>query len=114
MTTVVRIKRANGEIVQDCDVYIGRACNMGGWSLRGSKWANPFSIKACPGGIDECLHKYEQHVRSHPELMASLDELTPQYYGKTTLVLGCWCKPNKCHGDVLLKLLSERSTNNSS
>jgi hypothetical protein len=22
-------------------------------------------------------------------------------------VLGCWCKPENCHGDVILKLLKE-------
>lgn len=32
--------------------------------------------------------------------MAALSELK----GKT---LGCWCKPNPCHGDVLLTLLKE-------
>jgi hypothetical protein len=21
--------------------------------------------------------------------------------------LGCWCKPDKCHGDILLKLIAE-------
>ena len=31
-------------------------------------------------------------------LYDDLDELK----GK---ILGCWCKPNKCHGDVLIKLL---------
>lgn len=44
-TTVVRIRMERGKVVQDCDVYIGRACNMGGWRLRQSKWANPFTLK---------------------------------------------------------------------
>ena len=22
-------------------------------------------------------------------------------------VLGCWCKPDKCHGDILIKILNE-------
>jgi hypothetical protein len=33
--------------------------------------------------------------------MASLDELE----GKT---LGCFCKPEPCHGDVLLELLTQK------
>lgn len=40
----------------------------------------------------------------HPEnqeLMNSLHELG----GKT---LGCWCRPEDCHGDILLKLLKEK------
>ena len=44
-TTVVRIRMERGVVVQDCEVYIGRACNMGGWRLRQSKWANPFTLK---------------------------------------------------------------------
>lgn len=28
----------------------------------------------------------------------------PLLAGKT---LGCWCKPNPCHGDVLVKLVQE-------
>ena len=27
---------------------------------------------------------------------------------------GCWCKPNKCHGDVLLKLYNEFCENRGS
>jgi hypothetical protein len=23
--------------------------------------------------------------------------------------LGCWCKPKSCHGDVLIKLIEEKS-----
>jgi len=29
-------------------------------------------------------------------------------------VLGCWCKPNPCHGDILLKLLKEKRENENS
>jgi hypothetical protein len=25
-------------------------------------------------------------------------------YGKN---LGCWCKPEKCHGDILIKIIEE-------
>ena len=47
------------------------------------------------------LAKYETHVRNKPKLMARLTELS----GKT---LGCWCKPKRCHGDVLVKLWTEQ------
>lgn len=79
------------------DVYIGR----------GSKWGNPFSHK--DGTMarhkvetrEEAVQKYEQWIRTQPELMASLHELD----GK---VLGCYCKPQACHGDVLVKLRNEQ------
>jgi hypothetical protein len=71
------------------DVYVGRP----------SKWGNPFEIGK-DGTRDEVIQKYENWIRTQPELMAALPELK----GK---VLGCWCKPQKCHGDVLIKLLEE-------
>jgi hypothetical protein len=40
-------------------------------------------------------------VLNTPELMESLDELD----GK---VLGCFCKPEPCHGDVLLELIAQK------
>lgn len=75
------------------DIYIGRP----------SKWGNPFSHK--PGTLaqfrvanrEEAIGAYEKWIQEQPELMASLSELK----GK---VLGCWCKPKSCHGDVLARL----------
>lgn len=96
MTTVVRIRRQNGLIIQDCDIYIGRACNMGGWNLPKSKWANPYSLKQYG---DKAISLYEEYIKSSP-LINDLEELR----GKR---LGCWCKPSPCHGDILIKLLNE-------
>lgn len=83
------------------DVYIGRAVPRSGFAA--SKWGNPFKV---PKGYDvhadpdRILARYEEHVRSRPDLMAALPELR----GK---VLGCWCTPKPCHGDVLLRMVSE-------
>jgi hypothetical protein len=40
---------------------------------------------------------HQEDVEAKPELIAALPELS----GKK---LGCWCKPNPCHGDVLVDL----------
>lgn len=96
-TRVVKIQRKDGRVIQDCDLYIGRAWKRGGWDLTQSKWASPFTVKQ-HGRI---LGLYEEHVRNRPDLMNSLYELD----GK---ILGCWCKPKPCHGDVLVKLLKEK------
>lgn len=95
--SVVRIQRKNGKIVQDCDVYIGRAVNRGGWNLPQSKWANPFSVKKY--GREKALEMYEEHVITSG-LIDDIEELR----GKQ---LGCWCHPEKCHGDVLLQILED-------
>ena len=96
-TKVVHLKREGGKIVQDCDVYIGRAMNRGGWNLKKSKWANPFTVKDC-GSVEEAVKKYKKYILGNEELLSQLEELR----GKT---LGCWCAPGPCHGDILVELL---------
>jgi len=71
------------------DVYIGR----------GSKWGNPFKI-GIDGNREEVIEKYRQWILGEPRLLDSLCELE----GK---VLGCWCSPKPCHGDVLIELMEE-------
>lgn len=94
---VVHIKRKDGRVIQDCDIYIGRKCIKGGWDLKNSKWANPFSVKEC-GSHKIACKKYKDYILERPDLLNNLHELK----GK---VLGCWCKPKPCHGDVLIELL---------
>jgi hypothetical protein len=100
-TRVVRLRRRGGEVVQDCDVYIGRRLFMGGWRLQPSEWANPYTVKA-EGTAARACERFEQWlVTERPDLLARLGELR----GK---VLGCWCKPGPCHGDVLARLADEQ------
>jgi hypothetical protein len=69
------------------DIYIGR----------GSKWGNPFVIGR-DGGRDEVIEKYKQYILNKSELLKCLPELN----GK---ILGCFCKPKACHGDILVELV---------
>jgi hypothetical protein len=63
---------------------------------RASKWGNPFRIGP-DGDRAAVIRKYRAWVVGQAELMAALPELR----GK---VLGCWCAPAACHGDVLADL----------
>lgn len=105
MTTVVRIQRKNGKVVQDYDVYIGRRCEQGGWNLPQSKWANPFPVE--PPRTSEqqqaAVDKYRAWIHTQPQLLKDLVELK----GKR---LGCWCKPLPCHGDVLAELANDQNS----
>lgn len=67
---------------------------------RPSVWGNPFVIGP-DGTRQEVIAKYEAYVRRTPSLLAKL----PRLDGK---VLGCFCAPLPCHGDVLIKLIAER------
>jgi hypothetical protein len=75
------------------DVYIGRRC---GKFKEDSIWHNPFHIGK-DGTRAEVIQKYYDYIMERPDLLA----LLPTLKGK---VLGCWCKPEECHGDVLVEL----------
>lgn len=90
-TTVVHCSRSR------YDVYIGR----GNDPVSGlpSKWGNPFVIGK-DGTRAEVLKKHSDWVPTQPHLMAALHELKNKR-------LGCWCRPMRCHGDNLVKLIEK-------
>ena len=79
------------------NLYIGRNMDFYVKGTYCSKWHNPYTVKKY--GLEKCLEMYEAYIRNTPELYNNLSELD----GK---ILGCWCKPNQCHGDILIKLLN--------
>ena len=84
VTKVVNLKH------EEFDVYIGR----------GSKWGNRFVIGR-DGSREEVIAKYRAWILKNDYLLSCLSELK----GK---VLGCYCKPLACHGDVLVELAEGR------
>lgn len=100
MTNVVKIQRKDNRIIQDCQVYIGRKINQGGWNLDTSIWHNPFSITQCDNDRELCLSKFEKYLLWNNVLIQRLKELE----NKT---LGCWCGPDNCHGDILIKYVNQ-------
>lgn len=77
-------------------LYIGRD-----WAgLKQSKWHNPFHLYNYANDRAMVLRLYEEHIRKSAELIATIPELEDQ-------VLGCWCYPDTCHGDVLVKIYKE-------
>ncbi len=92
-TRVVNIKTST------CDVFIGR----------GSIWGNPYShlhgtkAKFVVATREQAIEKYREYIESNPKLLMRLWELK----GK---ILGCYCKPLSCHGDVLVELINKYCT----
>jgi hypothetical protein len=82
------------------DVYIGRP----------SKWGNPFThlndsktlAKFIVSSRDEAVEAYRAWITigEGKHLMKDLPELKNK-------VLGCWCHPQSCHGDVLSELVNK-------
>ena len=89
MTSVVHCKKSH------YDVYIGRP----------SKWGNPFSHLDGKGQFkvsnrEEAVIKYREWIMKS-DLLNDLHELENK-------ILGCWCKPQLCHGDVLAGLINQK------
>jgi hypothetical protein len=72
------------------DVYIGRP----------SKWGNPFQLHQ-DGSRSQVIEMYRVWLNSQPELVA---EVKKELRGK---VLGCWCSPRACHGDILTEVANQ-------
>lgn len=91
------------------NVYIGRGgvvfINKQRYPTYSSKFANPYKI-----GKDrtrkEVISKYKDYINQKI--------LNDKIYKNELLSLkgknlGCWCYPEKCHGDVLLELINKYS-----
>lgn len=74
------------------DAYIGRFNSSRG--LRASIFANPFKIGP-DGTRTEVIEKYKNYILRRPDLIIEARKLK----GKR---LGCWCRPEACHGDILV------------
>jgi hypothetical protein len=96
---VLNFYKVGGVIPEDA-LYIGRENRSKG--LLGSKFANPFPINE-QQNRDEVIRKYTRWLWGElKEGRVSLDELVAMK-GKR---LVCFCAPQKCHGDVLLKAIA--------
>jgi hypothetical protein len=90
------------------DVFIGR-------TRHGNRWGNPFSDKPGDtlaavrvGSRAESIEAYREWLdglRTVPGLTPpSRDEIVRELRGR---VLGCWCAPKACHGDVLAGIAND-------
>lgn len=90
-TRVVHCKR------EPYDVYVGRPTIYG----------NPFShregtaAKFKVATREEAISRFEIWLRGQPGLVRLVQQ---ELRGK---VLGCWCKPEACHADVLARVADE-------
>ncbi len=78
-TTVVNIHHSQ------CDVLIDRTTVFG----------NPFP--EWKWGREECIHKFETYFWNRIERDPAWKAEVLRLKGK---VLGCWCRPLSCHGDI--------------
>ena len=93
------------------NVYIGRSkilvIDGERYPKTSSIWANPFKITDTLDR-EQCISKYEEYIRKK---ISDNPTLVPELLALKGKTLGCWCKPEKCHGDVLIKLIEEAMKN---
>ncbi len=87
VTTVVNLKDGG------CDVYIG---GYPGGEM--SKWGNPWRISK--------TMTREQAIKAFKAVLWARMQSQPGFIDELMRLdgkrLGCWCKPEACHGDVLV------------
>jgi hypothetical protein len=92
-TRVINIKSK-----QPFDVYIGNRIRFHPEKYPQTKWGNPYAKYLKKYGRNKVIKMYKEYIMNETELL----KLIPiELKGKT---LGCWCKPEACHGDLLAQL----------
>lgn len=97
---------------KETNVYIGRArvvfIDGVRYPFEDSIWANPYKITETQTR-EQVLKLYREYIeeklKSNPEMIKELIKLK----GKK---LGCWCKPECCHGDILVELITKYINDN--
>lgn len=96
-TTVVNLRKT------EFDVYIGRS----GHGQDGI-FGNPHSVEK--HGREQCISLFHEYfharIKNDPEFRYRVHQLR----GKR---LGCFCKPKKCHGDIIAEYLNQLPENTS-
>jgi hypothetical protein len=77
------------------DVYIGRP----------GPWGNPY-IVGKHGSREQVIAKFEKWLMRRPSLVARVRK---ELKGK---ILGCWCSPYNCHGEVLTRIANQEGGHN--
>lgn len=86
-------------------VYIGR--NMSNYvpGATQSKWHNPFKIKDFDTGLPSVVDPRAAVIEAYRDYILKDDILMSQILELKGKILGCWCKPLACHGDILVEIL---------
>lgn len=84
-TRVVRVRSEEWLATPKAErVYVGRP----------SRWGNPFRVTAAQPR-EVAIRRFRERLRERPDLV---ERARRELRGK---VLGCFCAPEPCHGDVL-------------
>ena len=88
--------------MQNCTEIRSRVVNINDYAYsvyigRPSKWGNPYKI-GVDGTRKEVLEKYRNYLLNNKELLDDIMSLDGE-------ILGCFCKPKACHGDIIIETI---------
>jgi len=88
------------------NVYIGRKgivfINGTRFPKNDSIWCNPYKIDNNTTR-QQVIQKYKTYIKDK----IKKENLTDELLKLKNKNLGCWCKPEACHGDVLIEIINE-------
>jgi hypothetical protein len=91
---------------KDENVYIGRKgivfINGSRYPKYDSVWSNPYKITS-----DQSREKVLELYSTYIEEKIKKDNLMQELLNLQGKKLGCWCKPECCHGDILVDLIKK-------
>jgi hypothetical protein len=127
---VVNVRKHKGER-PPFDIYIGRAALYTEFTVD-SKWHNPFTVTKWGHAALPMYREYIMNLlggkpglivmdlfNTSPEQQKAIDAAVRSSFKRwganawdidelTSKRIGCWCSPEACHGDVLVKIWRER------
>ena len=92
------------------DFYIGRGSILGNpySHIKDRKTKAIYEAKDRDDAIDKYSHYFDLMYGSNKAFTQAIDEIFEVYKSGDDVFLGCFCKPLRCHGDVIKEKLEKR------
>ena len=92
------------------DFYIGRGSILGNpySHIKDRKTKAIYEAKDRDDAIDKYSYYFDLMYGSNKTFTQAIDEIYEVYKSGDDVFLGCFCKPLRCHGDVIKEKLEKR------
>lgn len=92
------------------DFYIGRGSVLGNpySHIKDRKTKAIYEAKDRDDAIDKYSYYFDLMYGSNKTFTQAIDEIYEVYKSGDDVFLGCFCKPLRCHGDVIKEKLEKR------
>lgn len=92
------------------DFYIGRGSVLGNpySHIKDRKTKAIYEAKDRDDAIDKYSYYFDLMYGSNKAFTQAIDEIYEVYKSGDDVFLGCFCKPLRCHGDVIKEKLEKR------